>query len=172
MSIIKANKWADVNGVTYGTVLQVQHGMKTDTFTTTSTSPVAVPNLAVTITPRFASSRILVTASIAVGMGTAAAYLMAGYILRNGTAFALPDVDGVRARWHFGTQGTPSTDSTVFFTPTVSDFPNATSALTYQVYIQAESPQTLWINRGGEADGNSTITQRVVSTITAMEIAV
>lgn len=172
MSTIKANVWKNTAGVTYGTVLQVQHGMKTDTFTTTITSPVAVPNLLVNIAPRFASSRILITASIAMGMGTATAYLMAGYILRNGTAFALPDVDGSRGRWHFGTQGTNSTDATVFFTPTISDFPNTTGILTYQVYVQAEAPQTIWINRGGEADGNAAISQRLVSTITAMEIAV
>lgn len=172
MSVIRANRWADANGLNYGTVLQVQHGMKTDTFTTTSTSPVAVPGLLVTITPRFISSRILVSATVAMGMGTATAFCMAGYILRNGTTFALPDVDGSRGRWHFATQGTPSTDSTIFFTPTVSDFPASINALTYQVFIQAESPQTLWINRGGEADGNSPITQRLVSTITAMEISV
>ena len=51
------------------------------------------------------------------------------------------------------------------------DSPNTTSSTTYKVQIRAESPITAYINRGLEADGDNSISPRVVSSITVMEIA-
>jgi hypothetical protein len=51
------------------------------------------------------------------------------------------------------------------------DSPSTTSGLTYQVYVQAETPQTLWVNRGQENDGDTAISGRFVSSITLMEIS-
>ena len=170
-STIKNSSGRKILGQT-GSILQVIHTTFTTTFTTTSTSPVAVTNFNVTITPSSTSSRILVTGYITMGQtGTADAYLVCGYITRNGTAYNIADSDGSRGRFQFGSQQAGSLDSTYAFTVVSVDSPSSTSALTYQVYIQAESGQTAMINRGNESDGNSSITGRFVSSITVMEIA-
>jgi hypothetical protein len=51
------------------------------------------------------------------------------------------------------------------------DSPTTTSSTNYKIQVRAESPQTTYINRGIEADGDSSITPRTVSSITVMEIA-
>lgn len=175
MSTIKTNAIQTVAGKpilnSTGSVLQVVHTPFTTTFTTSSTTPVAVTGFNATITPSSSSNKILVLGQITMGQGTSAAYLMAGYITRNGTAYNIADVAGSRGRFQFGTQQPGSLDATLMFTVASLDSPGTTSALTYQVYVQAENPQTLWINRGNEADGDTAISGRFVSSITLMEIS-
>ena len=50
-----------------GHVIQVVQAWKSDSFTTTSTSYVDIPDLSVTITPSSASSKILLTWSFTIG---------------------------------------------------------------------------------------------------------
>lgn len=154
------------------TVLQVVQTVKTDTFTTTSTTPVNVTGLSVSITPNYATSKILITAMIHVGTDTTgAAWLIGGLITRDGTIVSRHDVAGNKSRWLWGTQSTSLNDTTLCFPVTYLDSPASTSPLTYAVQVQAESPRTVWINRGNEGDGDLAIVGRFVSTITAMEIA-
>ena len=154
-----------------GTVLQVVSTTKTDTFTTTSTTPVDITGLSVSITPSSTSSKIFVTGSVCWGIDNTTPYLAGFLLVRNSTAICIADAAGSRSRWTFGAQGIYSTDNTVFAPVNYVDSPSTTSATTYKIQVQAESPRTVWINRGGESDGDSSITGRFTSTITVMEIA-
>ena len=118
---------------------------KTDTFTTTSTTPVDVTGLAVGITPKSATGRVflLVSATVLVNSG-AIAFL---YLLRNGTAlFGGSPIASFRG----GIQGT--------VTIIEIDAPASANLVTYSVQVSAQS---------GSISINGSVGH---STITAMEI--
>jgi len=175
MSTIKTNAIQTVAGKpilnSTGSILQVVSTNFTSTFTTTSTTPVAVTGFNATITPSNSSNKILVLGYITLGQSANGAYLMSGYITRNGTAYNIADAAGSRGRFQFGTQQPGNNDATCMYTVVSLDSPSTTSGLTYQVYVQAETPQTLWVNRGQENDGDTAISGRFVSSITLMEIS-
>jgi hypothetical protein len=154
-----------------GSILQVVSATKTDTFSTTSTSPVDVTGLSLSITPSSTSSKIFITGSVCWGEDSSVPYLVGFLLVRNSTSICIADAAGSRSRWTFGGQGVYSTDNTVFAPLNFLDSPATTSATTYKVQVQAESPRTVWINRGGESDGDTAVTGRFTSTITVMEIA-
>jgi hypothetical protein len=154
-----------------GSTLQVVQAEKTDVFATASTSYVDVTGLSVTITPTSANSRFLVLAQISLGCTTVDRYSIFGRLMRNGSAIHIADTSASnRDRGTFsyqmgGFEG-PMMQPIVFV-----DSPATTSVLTYNVQIRAESPQTAYINRGLEADGDTSITPRTSSSIVVMEIA-
>lgn len=154
-----------------GSILQVVSTTKTDTFSTTSTTPIDITGLSLSITPSSTSSKIFITGSVCWGEDSTVPYLVGFLLVRNSTSICIADAAGSRSRWTFGGQGVYSTDNTVFAPLNFLDSPATTSATTYKVQVQAESPRTVWINRGGESDGDTAITGRFTSTITAMEIA-
>lgn len=154
----------------HGATLQVFQAAKTDVFSTTSTSYVDVTGLSVNITPKFSTSKIFVSGTVAIGMTTTAAYSMFGRLMRNGSPIFIADAAGSRDRGTFSYQS-GGAEGPFFQSFEFLDSPNSTSVLTYNVQVRAESPQTMYINRGYEADGDNSITPRVVSSITVMEIA-
>jgi hypothetical protein len=132
---------------------------------------VDVTGLSASITPTSTSNKILVHYSVHMGQN-AQYYLSAGDITRNGTAIALADADGSRQRATFGTQdGGNIHGSTYCYAGSYLDSPSSTSSLTYQIRIRSEGGNTVWVNRGNEADGDSSVTQRLISMITLMEVA-
>jgi hypothetical protein len=109
-------------------------------------------------------------AQIALGSSTVDRYSIFGRLMRNGSPIFIGDAVGSRDRGTFsyqmgGFEG-PMMQPIVYV-----DSPATTSTVTYNVQIRAESPQTAYINRGLEADGDSGITPRVTSSIVVMEIA-
>lgn len=150
--------------------MQVVQAVKLDVFTTTSTAYIDVPGLSVAITPKFINSKILITGNISLGSTQIERYSVFGRVTRNGTAIGIADADGVRDRGTFSYQmgGFEGPMSQGF---SILDTPSTTSSLTYTAQIKAEAPASAYINRGLEADGNSAITPRVISSITVMEIA-
>ena len=156
---------------TAGTVLQVVSATKTDTFTTTSGTFVDITGLSVSITPTSSSSKILITGTVCWGSSDTVPYLMAMRLMRDSTAICIADTAGSRSRLTIGAQGIYSTDNTVFAPLNFLDSPSTTSSTTYKVQGQTESGRTLYINRGGESDGDTAQTGRFISTITVMEIA-
>jgi hypothetical protein len=154
-----------------GSILQVVSTTKTDVFTTTSLTMVDVTGLNASITPSSSSSKILVCYSVHLGQ-TGQHYLMAGDITRNGTQIAIADAAGSRSRFTFGTQDNGAVHGgTDNYSGQYLDSPASTAALTYQIRIRAESPQTVWVNRGNEADGDSSVSQRLISMITLLEVS-
>ena len=106
------------------------------------------------------------------GLSTNIAYGMRFYLMRGSTAICIADTAGNRSRCTFGTQGVYNTDTTHPFSFEFLDTPSTTSATTYKVQVQSESPMTIYINRsGGETDGDSIVTPRFTSTISVKEIA-
>jgi len=153
-----------------GGIVQTVQTVKTDVFSTTSTTYTDVTGLSVTITPKSASSRVLIIGHMGLGSSTVDRFSVFGRLLRDSTAIYIADAAGNRDRGTFSYQmGGFEGPLSLHFC--FLDSPATTSATTYKVQIRAESPQTAYINRGVEADGDSAVTPRIVSSITVMEVA-
>lgn len=146
---------------TSGAVLQVQSVIKTDSFSTTSTSFVDVTGLSVSITPTSTSSTILVLFSIAASGSTTND--MYANLVRGSTAIAQ------------STSGTSANSTFYLFRPSASmlptwssmivDSPASASSVTYKMQLRAGS-DTAYVNRRGSDTNIGSI-----SAITLMEIA-
>ena len=151
-----------------GHVIQVQSSVKTDAFSTNSTSYQAI-GLSVTITPKFTNSKILVMVSIAAAMGGAGSWH--GQLTRNASVVVQGDALGSRRRDSFGSSDTYGNDNTMCSVLNYLDSPGSTSTQTYAIQICAgDGNGTAHINRPDSDNDNSNGT-RCVSTITVMEIA-
>ena len=158
--------------ITAGKILQVLSTTKTDTFSTTSGSKVDVTGLSLAITPSSSSNKILITGRLNIGLVRTAPYLYPIFILRGSTEIGIHDAASNRTRAHTGGQWPcASSDPTVDYSIEFLDSPSTTSETTYKVQIFSESGGTAYVNRGNEADGDSSITGRFASTFTLMEIA-
>ena len=154
-----------------GCVLQVLNTIKTDVFTTSSTGPLDITGLSVTITPKYATSKILVMFNVhIIGFDSGTGIR----VLRDSTNIALGDASGSRARMtaigDYSNGTSPSSYSGGNISHTILDSPATTSATTYKLQAQCLSTNGLNINktRYDQDNGNAS---RGVSTITVMEIA-
>jgi hypothetical protein len=153
-----------------GSILQVVQTIKSDVFSTTSTAYVNVTGLSISITPSSSSNKILVIGHMSLGVSTVERYASFGRLMRNGSAIYIADTAGNRDRGTFSyQQGGFEGPLSLHFC--FLDSPATTASTTYNVQIKAENPQTVYINRGLEADGDSGITPRTVSSITVMEVS-
>jgi hypothetical protein len=152
-----------------GTVLQVVSTTKTDTFTGTSSTYIDLTGMSVTITPRSASNKILVSYSVNRSASVAAQSSI--QILRDSTAICIGDAAGSRTR--ATTAPYPSSadaiSSSITSAMTFLDSPATTSATTYKLQTRSDAATTIYINRSG-GDANNADASRSASTITAMEI--
>jgi hypothetical protein len=148
-------------------VVQVLSTVKTDTFTTTSTTYVDITGLTVTITPTSASNKILVLAQVNGSSGTGSFGHMR--LVRDSTAIDIGDAAASRtqASAMFGIVANASnqqTNTLVFL-----DSPATTSATVYKIQLQDDRGNTQAINRSS-ADTNNNTNARTASTITVMEV--
>ena len=166
MSLIKLNNNSIATG--FGKVGQVVSVAKTDTFTTTSTSLVALTGLTASITPTATSSKILVNVSIGAVDGSAAIVVLF-QLLRGTTIIGLGDASGSKSRVMFksilaaGNRAQASSNQFL-------DSPSSTSQLTYSIKM-ACNQGTAYINRSS-GDGTGADYGRTISTITLTEILV
>ena len=156
-----------------GGVIQVVQTVKTDTFSTQSTSYVDITGLTVTITPSSASNKILVLTNISINSQNAHGGGM--LLLRNGTPINQADAAGNRRRSSFSGQGFTGDASgdqimSMVVVGTYIDSPSSTSAVTYKVQVVNNTTEIQSINFGKD-DGDSNDRVRMVSSITVMEIA-
>ncbi len=155
------------NTMPTGSVLQVVSVIKTDSFTTTSTSLVDITGLSVSITPTSASSKILIlvnvrgtTSDATANSGDSGITLLRGATaIAVSTAGSLKNFMGQLSGRNIGSTAVTASASVSFL-----DSPSTTSATTYKIQGLA-SGGTLFINR--DQDGNN----GSVSSITLMEIA-
>ena len=161
------------SGFSYpGGVLQVVSTTKTDTFTTSSTSDVAITGLSATITPTSATSKILILVNIGVSGTTGADYGIFFSLYKSASVItgAVGTAAGSRKVCSFASRNSNDTryqSSSI----TYQDSPASTSSLTYACYMSMEAGgSTACINRSGN-DTNSTSFPRTISSITVMEIA-
>ena len=92
-------------------------------------------------------------------------------VLSETDTIMIADADGNRGRFSGGNQRGGGRDDSDWWPICYLDSPSTTSATTYKVRTRAESPRTVYINRGENSDGNTAISGLFCSTITAMEIA-
>jgi hypothetical protein len=148
---------------------QIAQTVKTDTFTTTSSTYVVVTGLEVSITPSSASNKVLVMISVPFAFaGAGAGGQPEGHmsIFRDTTNLSVPTSPGDR---------TPVTHSTAVqsFNFSFLDSPATTSAVTYSVRVRGpggDPTPVVYVNRSVD-DSDATGRARGISTITAIEVA-
>ena len=152
-----------------GKILQVLQTVKTDTFTTTSTSFVDVTGLSVSITPATTSSKILILVHAYGGnAGTSSANALTT-LVRDSTEVFIGDAASNRIR------------STTTIGPTRSatgygysmhinylDSPSTTSSTTYKLQAKAADSGTFVLGRDGD-DADQANEGRTPSSIIVME---
>ena len=146
-----------------GHVIQVQQGLYTSNTSFTNTS-MAASDLTVNITPKFASSKILLLASCQMGYPSQN-YGVTMTFLRGSTNLASTNRPGFA---HIGdsTGGNQRTYQMLTLTMNFLDSPNTTSQITYSVGFQLDGG-TGYFNRNRQGDVGS----RGTSVITVQEIA-
>lgn len=137
-----------------GRIVQVVSATKIDSFATSSSTPVDVTGLTVTITPKSSSNKVLIRV-LAYTAYTNVSYPPALRIVRNGTAIA-NDPIGIP----YG--ATTAGGSTVAYE--FLDSPASTSALTYKLQISNSASTTVYVGRYGAGDSRS------IGSIVAMEV--
>jgi hypothetical protein len=152
-----------------GSVIQTVQTVKTDSFTTTSTSYVDITGFSVSITPTSTSSKILVMVTIGALAHSGAGGTLVN--LKRGTTTIVSNSDGGSAdtndAW-FVSGGQTYTNNDRFHRAGVINYldsPSSTSAQTYKCQMIVGSG-TGYFNRWG-----TNTDQAQVSTITVMEIA-
>jgi hypothetical protein len=161
-----APEWA--TAATGGKVLQVVTATLTTTASTTSTT-FTDTGLTASITPSSASSRILILATLNVGMtGSASSNIS---LFRDSTNLLIPTSPSNRtpAFMQFPGDITGSQFALLPATINWTDSPASTSALAYKLRYQVSTPGTAYINRSAN-DADNAAHSRGVSAITLLEI--
>lgn len=147
-----------------GKVLQVVQVVKSDTFSTASTTLVDITGMSATITPVSAANKILVLVDMKFNSGgnTATASL-----LRGSTEIYIGDTAGSRTRGSAmdrTNENTSNGSGTIMYL----DSPATTSATTYKLQGKTNA-STFYVNRSS-ADADLVSSVRTASSITLMEI--
>ena len=166
-----------ITGQTVATKVKLPEGSTLQTKSMTSVtighsasgSTYSDTGLTVSITPKYATSKILVMAHI--NMGATNGYRFACRLMRDSTALSLPTDAGSRSVGTVAHQGSGGNmidmNAALFFL----DSPATTSATTYKIQAACEqSGGTYYLNRGGTSANNSTV-YGTTSSITGLEIA-
>jgi hypothetical protein len=140
--------------------------VKTDTFTTASTSYTAVTGLSVTITPTSATSKVLIVAQIT-SDGSGHIKFVGG-----NTSGYIGNSSGSRVRGVYGGYRPGSSFRTDANIIAFLDSPAVATPVTYSVEVQIGSAGggTFFLNRGVNDDNNNA-NPRGASSITAIEVA-
>ena len=151
-----------------GSVLQVVQVVKTDTFSTASTSLVDITGLSVTITPTSASNKILVIVDLHIGYSVYAGII---HLLRGSTKIYAGDGGlsrcGLYTNAYFGVSGNQLLPVTANFL----DSPATTSATTYKLQTANYGAGTQYVNRTSDNNNDPTRDGLTASSITLLEIA-
>jgi hypothetical protein len=140
--------------------------VKTDTFTTTSTTFTAVTGLAASITPSSTSSKVLVIVTLnGIGVSTGTESPFQQFNVRRGTTnIGQPSAGGTPATIQ-ATMGTVSQGMVASASIVLLDSPSTTSPISYNVTMRTNTA-TSYLNRRG-----SSAEQTTVSSITVIEVA-
>ena len=137
-----------------GKILQVKQTTKSNTFETTSSSYIDIPDLSVSITPASTSNKILFISSVNFGANQTGQHNFY-QVMRDSTTISAT------------AQSIRSSDTAVVqsYSSIILDSPSSTSALTYKIQVKPESGNAVGVNRN---IGN---TLYGFSTILCMEVA-
>jgi len=175
MSQVRTNSIVPVEGIPAGAsgggIIQVVSVVKTDTFSTSSTTYTDLTGLSATITPRSASNKILVLLNGIAGMNAA----ISGYIqlVRGTTPLCIGDsTSGYTSSSgpsFYGGSNDGNNNET--FAIVFLDSPATTSATTYKAQVYAPQGGILRINTLGSDQANQVYSSRSASSITLMEVS-
>ena len=154
-----------------GGIIQVVSTTKTDTFVTTSTSFVDITGLSVTITPKFSTSKILVTYHTNAAMEDVG-YVGALRLMRDSTPIFVGDSSGSRTQASNYVKNLSGSSTDVQdYSGQHLDSPSTTSSVTYKLQgLTLDSGRQLNINKS-YSDSNAASQARTASSITVMEIS-
>jgi hypothetical protein len=165
-NLVTSNGSGVITAAGFGKVGQVLQTVKTDTFTSTSTSFTDITGLSVSITPSSTSSKILVMAHV-MGHGQNASNHGLFRLLRNSTVVYAGDTAGSRASG-FGDSITSDVNSQQANVAIYLDSPSSTSSITYKIQGGTEAG-TFYVNRSPN-DSDSFARGRTASSILVQEI--
>ena len=149
-------------------ILQVVSTTKTDTFSTSSGTPVAVTGATVTITPSSTSSKVFVSFDFAIGSNFQEE--MGVQLLRGATVIGAGAAAGSRFQ-AITTVGVAAGNRRTQASGQFLDSPSTTSATTYSISVMGQGG-TVFIGRGSaDGDSGSQPNNRTSLTITAVEVA-
>ena len=153
-----------------GHVVQTVSGTLTSPGASSATTFTSI-GLTATITPKFASSKILIITNVACSFNGADAARRAHVsIFRGSTNISSPDSPGTRSVGFGAPANAYGRSEMTMVSPNFLDSPASTTALTYSVQIRVETGDTFYINRSA-GDTDNGFFPRGVSTITLLEIA-
>ena len=156
-----------------GKIVQIVSTVKTDTFSTTSSSFVDVTGLSVTLTPASASNKVLLIAQVTWGFsGTT----NSGFYLKfdgGNTSSYVGDTAGSRIRAVYGGITVPGAGElngvARAYSMVYLDSPATAASVIYKVQAGASTAYPVYINRS-YADVDSANVTRGASSITAVEV--
>ena len=160
-------------GFTGGLGTNVVQTVKTDTFTSSSTTFTALTGMSVSITPTSATSKILVIANVKGASQHAVSGSCLHYrLMRDSTPIYIGDADGsaTRASGQLTTRLTGAEGIQFSDTAVMLDGPSTTSAVTYSVEVRTRAG-TLYINRPEIALTVDNGFARTACGITVIEVA-
>lgn len=173
-STMRFDQWQNSLGQSYGTVLQVVQGVLSDPVVFTTSSAWTSIGLSATITPKFNTSKILITVHVGIGSNGTNSWDAAMMLFRNNVEMQLPNYASLAGRLNsfipFGDRVQGNYEMTTV-SNSYLDSPATTSSLTYDLKAYSHiNTNTHFINRTG-ADVAGGGDNRMISTITLMEIA-
>jgi hypothetical protein len=148
-------------------ITQVIQATKSDRFSTTSTSYVAITGLSASITPKNANNKILVLIDLKGGANNSSGGGV--QLLRNGTAIYIPSAQGSRRLTSVGSGYGVNQAAMQQMSANFMDSPSTTSAVTYSLQCVTNGA-TFGVNSSfGYTDSTDNVTS--ISSITLMEVA-
>ena len=175
MSELRTNRIVPRDGLVSGTyngggIIQVKQTVKTDVFSSNSSSFHDITGMSVSITPTRSDSKVLIQVSLSYG-GQDNMYAGINLVRGSTTVIRGDAGSGSNTRASFGIGGDNNNFQykLVSATFTYLDSPATTSATTYKIFFTNDNNQTIFINRSTD-DSNSSVGGRHVSTFTLMEI--
>ena len=152
-------------------IKQVVQTVKTDAWSSTSTSYVDITGMSATITPTNSANKILVMVSLAIAAGTEHG---GAQLVRGSTSLGLGDAAGSATRatmyalrmQNVGTNAAGTGTGYMYL-----DSPATTSATTYKVQAICPTGNTVAVNQSANLGSIDSNYWRVSSTITLFEVA-
>lgn len=162
-------KVAQLEAISHGKILQVVSTLKTDTYTTTSSTFTTVTGLTATITPSSTSSKILIMAQVNMSLTTYSVYAR---LSGGNTSTYLGDAASNRVQSVVSMEADNDNPfwRTQFSMPLMYlDSPATTSSVTYGVDVRIGTG-AVYVNRSQD-DSDTVNYGRTASTITVMEVS-
>jgi len=172
MSQLRTNSIVPVGGIPAGAsgggIIQCVQVVKTDTFSTSSTSYVDITGMSASITPRSSSNKVLIICRFTHSRSTSSTGIHFK-LTRGGSAIFVGNASGSRDTSATGSHFLDFYNQ-IGETITFLDSPSTTSSTTYALQGRANSGATMYVNQSGY-DADRIEDARTASSIILMEVS-